>query len=96
MNFSKALLPLSWQHDLAPIAAKVATHYGQLINSGKFRYYDHGIIRNLKAYGSAFPPEYNLSKIKVPVALLWGDNDNIANPTVEYIFQIQLAMNFIL
>lgn len=50
-----------------------------LVGPGKFRQYDYGLIRNNKKYGSSVPPNYELSKIQVPVSLHYGVNDWLAN-----------------
>jgi lysosomal acid lipase/cholesteryl ester hydrolase len=51
------------------------------VNSGKFCRYDFGSSEaNLNVYNSTSPPEYDLSKVSVPVALFWSDNDWLADP----------------
>lgn len=50
-------------------------HYGQLILSGHFRQYDHGLLTNLIRYGNIAPPKYNLKKVRTPVALHYSNND---------------------
>lgn len=50
-------------------------HYGQLIKSGHFRQYDHGLLTNIARYGSITPPKYNLKNVKSPVALHYSNND---------------------
>ncbi|KAG7170966.1 Lipase 3-like 2 [Homarus americanus] len=47
----------------------------------KFQKYDFGTLGNLRQYGSLSPPSYNLSRVTVPVALFWSDNDWLADPT---------------
>lgn len=56
-------------------------HYAQIFASGKFQRYDHGSSGNLQKYGQETPPEYNLTKIEIPMAFFWGDVDTIGNPT---------------
>ena len=53
-----------------------------MINSGEFCKYDYGRDENLKRYGHAFPPNYSLDKIQIPVTLMWGQNDWLADPKV--------------
>lgn len=57
------------------------------MNSGKFCRYDYGSpSANAAAYNSTSPPEYDLSKVTVPVALFWSDNDWLADPEdVKYL-----------
>jgi lysosomal acid lipase/cholesteryl ester hydrolase len=40
----------------------------------------------MQAYNSSTPPDYDLSKVTVPVALFWSDNDWLADPEdVKYL-----------
>lgn len=50
--------------------------------SDTFGQFDFGGELNLKHYGNITPPQYNLKSIKVPVVLIYADNDLISNPTV--------------
>lgn len=56
-------------------SVKQLAHYGQEIVSGHFRHFDHGILNNIRNYGSFSPPPYELNKVVAPVALFYGDND---------------------
>ncbi|GIY22139.1 gastric triacylglycerol lipase [Caerostris darwini] len=67
-------------HTPAGSSAKSVAHYGQLVESGKFNKYDYGKKENLVRYGQETPPEYDLTKITTPVALMWGLNDDLADP----------------
>lgn len=59
-------------------------HYGQLIYPGDkketFRRFDHGKELNMKKYNQSTPPEYDLKKIKIPLAIFSGSKDILANP----------------
>lgn len=62
-------------------------HYGQIINSGVFEHYDHGgqgknYIINIK------PLPYNLSRIEVPVTVMYGTEDGLVPPTVCHLFSL--------
>ena len=61
---------------------KSTIHYGQLIDSQTsiFRRFDHGTIENMEKYGQATPPDYDLKSIKVPIALVGGVYDKLADP----------------
>lgn len=66
---------------------KQLIHYGQMINSGKFQMYDYrnsggSTNKNLKLYGTEQPPEYQLSRVRVPTALYYGTSDNLLSPIV--------------
>lgn len=55
-------------------------HYGHCIASGRFQQFDHGAMENLKRYGTEIPPDYNFTKLTIPVALHYADNDDISVP----------------
>jgi lysosomal acid lipase/cholesteryl ester hydrolase len=57
-------------------------HYAQLIVSPTevFRRFDYGKTENVKKYGQETPPDYDLSLIKFPVAIMSGDTDKMADP----------------
>ncbi|XP_066601284.1 lipase 3-like [Prorops nasuta] len=78
-QFNKTLLPTVLGHVPAGASIKQFVHYAQLINTGQFRQYDHGIIKNLVVYGHIQPPSYNLRSIKIPVSLHYSSNDWLAN-----------------
>ncbi|KAL1451129.1 hypothetical protein WDU94_003419 [Cyamophila willieti] len=45
------------------------------IGNAEFRHYNYGPTKNLERYKSQTPPKYNLTNVKVPVSLYYGDND---------------------
>lgn len=53
-------------------------HLVQEINSGHFRQYDYGIARNMQVYGRPKPPDYDLTKVTVPISIIHGELDHIA------------------
>ncbi|VVC86708.1 unnamed protein product [Leptidea sinapis] len=61
---------------LAPVAANIVfAHFSQNVASKRFRRYDYGLVLNVLKYGSAIPPNYNLSNIKNPVFLHFSEGD---------------------
>jgi len=48
---------------------KGVLHFIQLIKASYFQRYDHGYDINMEKYGEKYPPLYNLTNIKFPVAL---------------------------
>jgi len=54
-------------------------HFAQAVKKGTFQHYDHGFFGNLRAYGQNSPPLYDLSKMGVPTALLYGERDLLAD-----------------
>jgi len=59
---------------------KIGYHYRQLVLSGTFNRYDHGEQKNLELYGSESPPNYDLSVVDFPIALVGGLQDRMASP----------------
>lgn len=53
-----------------------------LIFSERFQRFDYGSEKNLEVYNSTTPPQFNLSKISVPLSFFYGDNDLLADPKV--------------
>ncbi|VVD04801.1 lipase 1-like [Leptidea sinapis] len=53
-----------------------------------FSYFDYG-INNMKVYESAFPPKYDLSKVKMRIVLFAGKNDRLSTiPDVKLLYKI--------
>lgn len=50
-------------------------HFLQLFRSGKFRQFDWGRVRNLEAYGSRNPRDYNLENATIPIAVFYSNGD---------------------
>lgn len=76
-------LPLILSHTPAGTSLKTILHFAQGIESKRFLHYDYGAERNTVIYNSEEPPEYDFSKIEVPIALFWGENDFLAQPKVQ-------------
>ncbi|XP_053618642.1 lipase 1-like [Plodia interpunctella] len=55
-------------------------HYGQAMTSKDFQKFDYG-VENMKIYGSEGPPSYNIAATTVPVVLIYGENDGMADPS---------------
>ena len=68
-------------------------HFQQLMllkdeGNRKFMKYNYGTNMNIQKYGTPNPPEYDLGKIKIPVALFVGNEDNLATvPDVNVLIQ---------
>lgn len=54
-------------------------HYGQMIKNGRFTKFDHG-PSNIFYYGKKTLPEYDLTKVNVPIAMHYSDNDALSRP----------------
>lgn len=66
-------------HVPAGSAVRQLLHFGQEVDSGHFRQFDHGRVMNLIRYKSVSPPDYKLKNIKAPVALYYGKDDWLAD-----------------
>jgi len=58
-------------------------HWAQAEKSDKFQMYDYGCglfsCENQRRYGQKQPPQYDLTKVKIPTALYFGDKDALAD-----------------
>lgn len=78
-QFNKTLLPVFLAHLGTGTSWKTALHFSQEILSGKFQKFDYGYLSNWRIYGSGSPPEYDLSKVTVPIKLFWSKNDLLSS-----------------
>lgn len=82
-------------HYPAGTSCQAMLHYLQEINTGKFQQYDEGTkAGNMRRYGTPKPPEYDLSKVTVPIFLHYGLNDYLAAVEVRSVFTCDGNMNF--
>ncbi|XP_057334105.1 lipase 1-like [Microplitis mediator] len=61
-------------------SSKNLLHFLQGIISQTFSKYDYGKTKNLEIYNLSKPPEYNLSRVTSPVALIYSEADWYADP----------------
>ncbi|XP_031765021.1 lipase 3-like [Galleria mellonella] len=73
-QINSTALPVIFGHMPAGVATKQFIHFTQLVQSAKFRQFDHG-WRNIEKYGSTIPPDYPVEKITSPVAIFYSPND---------------------
>jgi lysosomal acid lipase/cholesteryl ester hydrolase len=63
--------------------AGTSTHnmarFGQSMTRKDFGKFDYGPTKNLRLYGSAVAPRYNLKAVKVPVVIVYGRNDGLVD-----------------
>ncbi|XP_029052293.2 lipase 3-like [Osmia bicornis bicornis] len=86
-ELNTTLVPNVVKYDPAGASVMQLVHYGQLINSGKFQQFNHGLLSNLWTYGQIHPPEYNLNNVNIPVHIHYSTNDAL----VDYKDSIKLA-----
>ncbi|KAM7353575.1 lipase 3-like isoform 2-T3 [Cochliomyia hominivorax] len=80
-QLNKTMLPVMLSHTPSGASIKQLEHFGQLMKSGHFRKFDRGYLRNQLKYNRMTPPDYDLSKVKVPVALYYSMNDMLVSTT---------------
>ncbi|XP_067204975.1 lipase 3-like isoform X2 [Linepithema humile] len=76
-QFDYPLLPMLLAHFPSGTSVKTIAHFVQGVSSNKFRAYDYGREKNMQIYNATIPPDYDLSRITVPIALMYGTNDLI-------------------
>ncbi|EFN66669.1 Lipase 3 [Camponotus floridanus] len=82
-QFSYSLLPVILNHYPTSASVKTLLHYAQIFESGKFRKYDYGRMKNLFIYNSTEQPNYDLSNITVSVALFYDNNWIISTEDIK-------------
>lgn len=70
---------------ISPSSSSMKTFFHEMQLMGSFRFceYDNGPDRNLVVYGREDPPDYNLTNVRAPIALMVGKNDFIAHRDVS-------------
>ncbi|CAG7818822.1 unnamed protein product [Allacma fusca] len=67
-------------HTPSSASAKTMVHLIQYIKNPRFQRFDYGQRLNVINYGTQQPPVYNLTNVKVPIMVFWGQNDRIVVP----------------
>ncbi|XP_070394593.1 gastric triacylglycerol lipase-like isoform X3 [Dermacentor albipictus] len=67
-------------HDPSGTSVRNIYHLTQLIRCNCFRKYDYGMLLNILNYQTWRPPRYELSRVRVPVALYHSAGDWYADP----------------
>lgn len=84
----QANLPQILRHTPAGASVRQLIHFGQSVRYPHFRQFDHGARENRRRYGSQIPPDYRLSSVRVPVALISARNDWLSSrEDVERLFR---------
>ena len=91
-QMNMTLLPIILGHEPGGTSTRTVVHFAQEVLSRRFCKYDFGSAElNKKHYnGSSKPPSYDLTAVKVPVALMWAKNDWLADPEDVKKFRPQL------
>ncbi|XP_069696794.1 lipase 3-like [Periplaneta americana] len=79
IGLNQTLIPVYFNNMFSGSSTKQIMHYAQIFKSGRFCQYDYGLIDNLIRYHSIHPPSYNISEVKIPVALFYADGDKFGD-----------------
>lgn len=91
-QFNRTLLPIILAHEPAGASTRTLIHYAQEIhNNGRFQQYDYGPQGNMRQYGTTKPPEYQMTKVTLPIALLSAENDWLSGDVDVTRLFVQLA-----
>jgi hypothetical protein len=91
-HFDTKLIPLIMGHFPAGTSSNLAAHFAQFILKDTFGQYDWGRALNLRHYNSTEPPTYDLKSIRVPITLIYGENDILADTIDVMKLKAQLPM----
>lgn len=80
-QLNETRLPVYLAHTPAGTSVKDIAHFAQMYKSGKFQMYDYGWrYKNRNHYGQNKPIQYDVSAIKVPIAIFSAGKDWLAAP----------------
>jgi len=78
------------------ISTKTLVHFAQMYSQANFCQFNYTTTAsNQEKYGQPNPPCYNMSSIVAPMALYWGENDNLVVPQDASITNSQLPSSSI-
>ncbi|XP_013192340.2 lipase 3 [Amyelois transitella] len=93
VQMNETLLPVFLAHFGTGTSWKTLVHFAQeIVSAGKYQYFDYGSYYNEKIYGTETPPEYDLSKIALPITLFWAKNDLLSSERDVKILQEKLPV----
>jgi len=79
-NLNNTRLPYIMHYEPNPTSVKNLIKWSQSIRSGKFQMFDYGTKGNQAHYNQPTPPQYDLSKLSLNIALFTGGDDDLADP----------------
>jgi lysosomal acid lipase/cholesteryl ester hydrolase len=75
-------VPVYVSHTPAGTSTNNVVHFGQMIKSGLMQMFDYGSKKkNKQHYNQDKPPVYDVTQMETPVALFYGSDDWLADPT---------------
>eukprot|EP01111_Echinosteliopsis_oligospora_P015589 TRINITY_DN620_c0_g1_i1.p1 TRINITY_DN620_c0_g1~~TRINITY_DN620_c0_g1_i1.p1 ORF type:complete len:393 (+),score=102.53 TRINITY_DN620_c0_g1_i1:38-1216(+) len=88
-DLNNTRLPVITAHEPSGTSVVNMVHWAQLIRSKNFQAYDYGTRGNEQHYNSTSPPQYDPSKVNIPVALFYGGQDDLGDVLdVEHIMPL--------
>ncbi|KAL1139606.1 hypothetical protein AAG570_006588 [Ranatra chinensis] len=79
-QLNKTMLPVIFGQIPAGTSTNSLVHYGQSMQTGDFRWFDHGSKGNMKLYRTKRAPAYNLKNVIAPISFFHSENDWLADP----------------
>ena len=80
-NLNSTRVPVYVAHTPAGTSTRNIIHWAQLLRDKMLQKYDYGSEKlNMQHYNSSTPPQYDITTLNVPTALLAGGNDFLADP----------------
>ncbi|GFR86487.1 lipase [Elysia marginata] len=90
-NLNQSRLDVYFHHSPSGVSVKDIVHFAQLYRQKNFGKYDYGSPeKNMARYNQSTPPQYDVTKIKVPVVAFSASRDWLADPTVSSFLSTQL------
>lgn len=80
-DFNDSRFPVILSHTPAGTSVQNMVHWAQMDRDDAFAMFDYGYDGNMQHYNQSTPPKYYLSNIKIPVALIYGSEDALTDPT---------------
>ncbi|XP_075390128.1 gastric triacylglycerol lipase-like isoform X1 [Tenrec ecaudatus] len=80
-NLNMSRLDVYLSHNPAGTSVQNVLHWSQVVRSGEFQAFDWGSpVQNTMHYNQPTPPFYDVTAMRVPIALWSGGNDVLADP----------------
>lgn len=77
-QINRTIIPTIFEYIPSGISSKQLFHFGQIVKAKQFQQFDFlDNQKNREAYGTVHPPEYDLSKAKVPISMFFGADDDL-------------------
>jgi len=78
-NLNATRIPVYLSHNPAGTSMQDVAHFGQMVNAKVMQKFDYGYFKNLAAYHSLTPPQYQVENMQTKTVLFWSANDALAD-----------------